>query len=214
MFVFDRQQAHVGRPRQREGLGKRGEINGVPRQCLGNGCAGRFARRCLPNLWGGRFVGQRPINLFGGPRLIEQAHLLQVVDTKSTPKTHRQVGREPFEQGASILGSILSPLFKLDNAAANFPVAGGHQSIDAACGGAAGRFQQFDDVGMDGGVVGLLRQGRRAAVGHACASATSASISPKRRITSASWLRMAAIRSFGSACSSPALALGFLRSRL
>ena len=50
----------------------------------------------------------------------------------------------------------MAALFELDDASADFPIAGGHQRVDAACGCMAGGFKQGDDVAVDAGVVRTL----------------------------------------------------------
>jgi hypothetical protein len=127
----------------------------VPRQCLGNS------------------LGRR--------RQKKQAHLFQIVHVEATAKALPEILSKAPQQLLPARRARLPALFKLDNSAANFPIAGGHQGIDAARGGAAGRFQQFDDVGVDGGVVSLLRVGGRAAVGHARASISRSGASPQPR---------------------------------
>jgi len=117
----------------------------------------------------------------GRIRQKKQAHLFQIVHVEATAKALPEILSKAPQQLLPARRARLPALFKLDNSAANFPIAGGHQGIDAARGGAAGRFQQFDDVGVDGGVVSLLRVGGRAAVGHARASISRSGASPQPR---------------------------------
>jgi hypothetical protein len=50
----------------------------------------------------------------------------------------------------------LSILLALHDSAPNLPIAGRDKAIDTACDSATSHLQQCNDVGMDGGVIGLL----------------------------------------------------------
>mmetsp|Transcript_42322 Transcript_42322/g.99368 ORF Transcript_42322/g.99368 Transcript_42322/m.99368 type:complete len:305 (-) Transcript_42322:2094-3008(-) len=170
MLVLDRQQPHIGRPRQREDLR---QLVQPPRP---HWLRGRFARHCLAN-WPGQ--KKRP-------------HLLQVLTAEATAELLGEVACQPLDQLLAITRAPLALLLGLHDAAANLPVAGRHQRIDAARCRLARGIEQIHDAAVDAGVAGRHGGGcdsrhRRRLLGHAATSAgRCASVIVLRRFATSS----------------------------
>ncbi|MNT22338.1 hypothetical protein D3C72_1577190 [compost metagenome] len=95
-----------------------------------------FARQCLANL-------------LCRPKLVEGAHLLQVLPTEASAEPGGKVGCQTSEQCVAIPGAFLSGLFELGDASADFPVCSGHEGVHASCSGTSRGFQQRHDFSLD-----------------------------------------------------------------
>lgn len=84
----------------------------------------------------------------------ETPHVLQVVDTEPAPESGRQVGGQAFHQLLAVTGPSSALLLGLDDPAANLPIAGCHQCVDAARRCLARSIQQFHDTAVDASVAG------------------------------------------------------------
>lgn len=118
----------------------------------------RLRRRCLANRFRKGYCRQCLQYLIGWPRQIEAAHLREIAPTETAPELPGQIGTQALDQVFAIGGSALPALLKLDDTPPDLPVAGGHQCVDAARGGALGMLQQCDDIAMNTGVVGPAGQ--------------------------------------------------------
>jgi len=146
MLIFDRQQPDIGRPRQGEDLGQFREVE-FPRHRLGflsRRPISQFPRQCLGNCLKGVSNKEAP-------------HVLQIVRAEAATESNRQVGGQPLHQLIAVTGPPPAFLLGFDNPAANLPIAGRHQGIDAARRCLARRIQQFHDAAVDAGIAS--RQG-------------------------------------------------------
>src|ERR1019366_6171576 len=74
-------------------------------------------------------------------RHVERPHPKQIPPRKAAPEPLGQVCAESLQQNFAIVSAILSLLFKLHDAAADFPIGGGEDGVDGA-GGLPARLRQ------------------------------------------------------------------------
>ena len=98
------------------------------------------------------------------------------LDNAATTKTLPEVLRQALKQALPARRALFAALLKFNNAPTNFPIRCRHQSVDSTRSSSACRFQQCDDVVVDGGVGCLIGRGWCDGAAHACTSAISVSI--------------------------------------
>jgi len=95
----------------------------------------------IQDFWRGKGCIRRCLsNVFEGPSQVKGSHLPEGLSAESSPKACGQVFSQTFNDLFAILRPLLPSLLGIDDAPANFPMAGGHQGVDIASGGTAGNW--------------------------------------------------------------------------
>ncbi len=86
---------------------------------------------------------------------VELPHLVEISVAEAAPAAAGEVGRHLGDKLLAVAGAALPLLLVLDDAAADFPIGRRPDCVNGAGGNAAGRVQQFNNLGQDGLVVGV-----------------------------------------------------------